>query len=276
MLGLAVGVLLVLAELPANARELAAAPEDLILVELATVGLAGDQGPPLVLLREPDSGDVVPIFIGMNEARAILMALHDVAVPRPMTHDLIGNVLDALDARLERVIVDDLVNGTYLGAIELRVEGQESPKLVDSRPSDAMALAARLGASIYVSTKVLRAAPELDFRPFDGEQVVSAIGLTVVDATTELREALQLPDDQGVLVSRATGAAADAGINPGSLLLQVNDSVPQSPLEFLQAVRETPAGAEAEIHYWQDGRRHEVSLPTDVPTVEDSSAGQRI
>uniref|UniRef100_UPI0025BF20CA bifunctional nuclease family protein n=1 Tax=Aquisalimonas sp. TaxID=1872621 RepID=UPI0025BF20CA len=132
LVALSVGVLSTLAQ----ARDLAMDPEDMIAVELATVGVDRAGGAPVVLLREPDSGDVVPIHIGFAEARAILMEQHGVPVPRPQTHDLVGSILQGLDATLERVFVDNLADGIYYGMLELSVAGQDAPVHVDTRPSD--------------------------------------------------------------------------------------------------------------------------------------------
>lgn len=250
---------------PAGARELAVTPESLIPVELATVAILSGSDAPVVLLREPTSGDVVPIFIGPPEARAILMALHGVTTPRPMTHDLLQNVIDGLSARLESVVVDDLRDGTYHGALEVRVGPEDRLVRIDARPSDALALAARSGALIRVSPKVLQAGIGMEFEGLRNDQVVSAIGITVVEATDELRDALGLPDTPGVLVTNATGRAAYAGIGAGALVLSVNGSVPTTPMEYLEYVRATPSGEHARVDYWHDGERREASLPTAVP-----------
>ncbi len=248
-----------------QARELAVPEDELIPVELATVGVVPGTSAPVVLLREPESGDIVPIFIGLAEARAILLALRDVTVSRPQTHDLMRNLLDATGASLERVVVDDLVDGTYLGALELRLAGEDAPILVDSRPSDGLALAARTGAAILVAPRVLEAGRDLEYEGLRDDQVVTALGITVEEVTAELRQALGLPDDPGLLVSGSRGRAADAGIRPGSLLLTVNGETPESPMHFLDLVRRTPAGQRATITYWQDGELQEVRLTTDVP-----------
>ncbi|MCC5809516.1 MAG: bifunctional nuclease family protein [Ectothiorhodospiraceae bacterium] len=248
-----------------QARELAVPEDELIPVELATVGVIPGTGAPVVLLREPESGDVVPIFVGVAEARSILMALRDVPVQRPQTHDLMRDVFGASGITLERVMVDDLVDGTYLGMLKLKLPHQEEPVLVDTRPSDGLALALRSGAAILVAPRVLEAGRGLEYEGLGEDQVVTALGITVEEATAELRQALELPDDAGVLVSGATGRAAEAGVEPGSLLLTVNDQAPDSPMHFLELVRETPPGERATITYWKDGERHEARLPTDVP-----------
>ncbi|WP_435103761.1 bifunctional nuclease domain-containing protein [Arhodomonas sp. AD133] len=249
------------------ARELAADEEDMHAVELATVGVETRSGSPVVLLREPDSGDIVPIFIGPAEARSILMALHGVPTPRPMTHDLILDLLEASSAELIRVYVDDIVNSVYLGMLVLRLPDREEPVMVDTRPSDALALAARTGASIQVAGEVLEAGRDLTFRGLENHQAVTALGITVVRATEELREAMDLPDSDGVLVSRTTGAAAEAGMEPGSLITGVNGETPATPMDFLRLVRETTEGEQAQLAYWQDDEEHALALSTDVPTA---------
>jgi bifunctional DNase/RNase len=250
---------------PAAARELAVDPAELIPVELATVALAFGTDIPVVLLREPASGDVVPIFIGVAEARAILLALRGVEMPRPMTHDLLHDVIGKLSGTLERVVVDELRNGTYFGALEVRVAPGGALVRIDARPSDALALAVRAKAEILVARAVLQAGRGLEFEGLAREQVVTALGITVVEATDELREALDLPAARGVVVTAASGPAAYAGLRPGTLIVEVNGEVPENPMGFLELVRKTPAGQRASVVYLQDGEAHRLELPTDVP-----------
>lgn len=247
------------------ARELAVDVDDMVEVEIATIGLSEGTRSPVVLLREPAAREVIPIAIGTAEARAIMSVLQDVQYPRPMTHDLLGDVLGAVDARLERVFVDDLVDNVFLGMLELRVPGRDDPVRVDSRPSDAIALALRTGASIHVAPKVLEAARTIDFQGLEDDQVVNAVGITVMAANDDLRDALELPDRPGVLVSGAAGPAAEAGMRPGALIVAVNGETPESPMDFLELIRGTPADEDARIAYWQDGETHDVEVSTDVP-----------
>lgn len=259
---------MILAGAQAEARTLFSDPKDLIAVELATVGVNSLTGTPVVVLREPASGDVVPIVIGPIEARAILMALQEVPVPRPMTHDLISNILAATGLRLERVLVDALIDGTYHGALDLRANDSDTPIYVDTRPSDSLALAVREGAAIFVAPEVIEAARGLEFEPLPDQEIVTALGITVVALTDELRMAMEFGDRAGVLVSRATGAAAEAGLAAGALILSVNGETPESPLDFLELVRRTPAGEDARIVYWDRGETHEIELSTDVPDIQ--------
>mgnify|MGYP001489415364 CR=1 FL=1 len=261
---LCLGGLLLLGANAVGARELAAEPEDMVEVEIATVGMAGFGGPPVVLLREPGTQDVIPIFIGPNEAGAILRGLGGERAPRPMTHELFGDVLSGVEVTLERIYVDAIVDHTFLGMLELRVQGRDEPVRIDSRPSDAIALALYAGASIHVAPQVMEAAQQIEYEGLD-DQVVAALGITVTPADDDLREALGLPDREGVLVSDTHGPAAEAGMEPGALILEVNGEVPTTPMQFLELVRDTPRGEDAQLRYWQEGEEHEIELSTDVP-----------
>lgn len=256
--------LVLLLSLPAQARELAVEPEAMIEVEVATVGTAGMAGAPVVLLREPGAREVIPIFIGVNEARAILRALAGERPPRPLTHELLGDVLEGVEVSLSRVYVDALTDSTFLGMLELTLPGRDEPLRIDSRPSDAIALALTAGASIHVAPDVLEAARQIEYQGFD-DQVVVALGITVTPLDDDLREALGLPDRAGVLVSDVRGEAADAGLAPGDLLLEVNGETPDSPLHFLELVRDTPEGEPARLRAWQQGETVELELSTEVP-----------
>ncbi len=115
---------------------------------------------PIVILKDMEERRLLPIWIGLFEASAIAMKLEDVTTPRPMTHDLIANILDSLRASVERVVVNDLVENTYYATIYLNTPSGMVE--VDSRPSDAIAIALRTGAPIYVEEVVLERAQSLE------------------------------------------------------------------------------------------------------------------
>ncbi|HEX8771038.1 MAG TPA: bifunctional nuclease family protein, partial [Acidimicrobiales bacterium] len=109
---------------------------------------------PIVLLREAEGQHrVLPIFIGPAEATAIAFALQGVVTPRPMTHDLMKDVLDALSVGVDRIVITELRDRTFFAEIEMTRNGSTSK--VSSRPSDAIALAARLRTPIFASEEVL-------------------------------------------------------------------------------------------------------------------------
>ena len=108
---------------------------------------------PLLLLEEVGGDRVLPIFIGAPEATAIAYALQHIETPRPMSHDLLGNVITALGARLFAVEITHLVDNTFYANLRLLREGREI--LVSARPSDAVALALRVGAPLLVSDELM-------------------------------------------------------------------------------------------------------------------------
>jgi bifunctional DNase/RNase len=108
---------------------------------------------PIVLLKTADGNKFLPIWIGHPEAAAILMKLQDAATPRPMTHDLFTDILERLEARVVRIAVTELRENTFYALITVAVDGTEIE--IDSRPSDAIALAVRAEAPIYAADAVI-------------------------------------------------------------------------------------------------------------------------
>jgi bifunctional DNase/RNase len=108
---------------------------------------------PIVLLRTLDGSKFLPIWIGHPEAAAILMKLQGTPTPRPMTHDLVTDMLGELNASVRRIAVTELRENTFYAVITLQVNGSEVE--IDSRPSDALALAVRTSAPIFVADQVI-------------------------------------------------------------------------------------------------------------------------
>lgn len=115
---------------------------------------------PIVLLRDPSSDRVLPIWVGPVEANAIALQVENVQAPRPMTHDLLRNVLAELGASLTRVVITDLHDNTFYAYLELKRGGEVL--FVDARPSDALALSIRTRAPVFVDTRVLDQAKSVD------------------------------------------------------------------------------------------------------------------
>ena len=110
----------------------------------------------VVILKVKDSDRYLPIWIGPTEAEAIAVKLQDVSVPRPLTHDLLGSVIASLGASVSRIVVSDLTDDTYYAKVVLQANG--STMEVDSRPSDAIALAVRTQAPIFADESVVEKA----------------------------------------------------------------------------------------------------------------------
>ena len=133
------------------------------MVEMELVGIRVEMpsSSPIALLREVNGeGRVLPIFIGAPEATAIAFALEEVVTPRPMTHDLMRTVLDDLGVSLEKITVTALHEGVFHAELELN--GRDGVHTISSRPSDALALAARTGSPIYADESVLEEAGYLE------------------------------------------------------------------------------------------------------------------
>src|SRR5213593_3230893 len=125
-------------------------------VEMKILGLMMDPVTkmPIVLLKDVGSDTVLPIWVGVYEANAIALEIEKVTTPRPMTHDLIKNVLTGLDALVHKVVVTELKDDTFFAVIWLEKEGRVVS--IDSRPSDALALALRMDCPIFVDDQVLK------------------------------------------------------------------------------------------------------------------------
>jgi len=117
---------------------------------------------PVVVLRTED-GRILPIYIGISEAMAIHSALKNKIPPRPMTHDLLVDIISKLNAKVERIIIDDLIDNTFYARIVLKQNEHEIE--IDARPSDSIAIAVRLGCPIYVDERVLNEAGHMDELP---------------------------------------------------------------------------------------------------------------
>ena len=124
-------------------------------VEMKVKGLMWDpvSRMPIVILRNQEGDSLLPIFVGLFEANAIAQQLDGSLSPRPMTHDLLGNLINALHARVDRVVITDLRDNTFFATIHLERNGEKMA--IDARPSDAMALALRLKVPIFVEDTVI-------------------------------------------------------------------------------------------------------------------------
>ena len=115
---------------------------------------------PIIILRDEEGGRVLPIWVGIFEANAIALQIENVAMPRPMTHDLLRNVIEDLKGRVQKVVVSDLKENTFYALIYVVVS--DAVTTIDARPSDAIALALRAKAPIFVEDYVIDNAKTLD------------------------------------------------------------------------------------------------------------------
>jgi bifunctional DNase/RNase len=125
------------------------------MIEMSLVGVRVElpTNQPIVLLREREGERFLPIWIGAMEATAIAFALQGIVTARPMTHDLLKNVLEDLAVQVQRIVITDLKDGTFYAVIQMQQDGRAVE--VSSRPSDAIALAVRVNVPIFASEDVL-------------------------------------------------------------------------------------------------------------------------
>jgi uncharacterized protein len=127
-----------------------------IEVKIRALMMDPNSGTPIIILKDVNSDTMLPIWVGAYEANAIALEIEKIAPQRPMTHDLLRNLIVEMGASVERVVVTELRDNTFFAVIELR-SSDGSPMMLDSRPSDAIALALRADCPIYVDMEVIRA-----------------------------------------------------------------------------------------------------------------------
>ena len=245
---------------------LAAQPETGTLLEVRVRGVTVDPqaGSPVVLLEDLQGDRVLPIWVGVFEARAIAMEMDKVAPPRPMTHDLIKNILEGVKAQITNVVITDLRENTFYAQIALNT-GAASLQ-IDARPSDAIALALRVNASIYVAKTVFDRAPAIELRGEESSPltVLKRYGLTLQNLTAVLARHFQLPTADGVLVSDVelgSGAERD-GVRRGDVIVAAN----QGKIVDLQALEFTLSqGGDVALQIVRGDKRVTVVLHTPAP-----------
>ena len=141
----------------------------------------------VVVLKDDEKNRWLPIVVGSTEAQAIALQLEKVEPPRPLTHDLMKNLLESIDVRISRVIVSDLRENTYYAQIGLQLNGKK--REIDARPSDAIALALRMKAPIFVEEDVMKKAAVSD-RQEAKEREIPA-GERLVKLNDELKSAVE-------------------------------------------------------------------------------------
>ena len=218
---------------------LAAQPMMGTLLEVRVRGVTVDPqaGSPVVLLEELQGDRVLPIWVGVFEARAIAMEMDKIAPPRPMTHDLIKNIIEGVKAQVTNVVISDLRDNTFYAQIALNTSAASLQ--IDARPSDAIALALRVKAPIYVVKAVFERAPAIELQGDEptAMTVLKRHGLTLQNLTPSLATHFQLPTSDGVLVSdvEAGSAAERDGVRRGDVIVAAN----QGKIVNLQALEST-------------------------------------
>jgi uncharacterized protein len=145
-----------------------------IEVKIRALMMDPNSGTPIIILKDVQSDTMLPIWVGAYEANAIALEVGKIAPPRPMTHDLLRNLIVELGVQVDRVVVPSLRDNTFFAVIEMR--NSEGDRMVlDSRPSDAIALALRADCPIYVDMEVIKASRNT-LPTEEGEEIETASG----------------------------------------------------------------------------------------------------
>ena len=231
-------------------------PDD-VKVQVARVGFDDQTGSHYVLLLDETESRQLPIMIGENEAQAIMLALHGIKPERPFTHDLIRSIIGQTGNRVDRIVIADMRDEIYYATIYMD-GGRYS---IDSRPSDAIALAMVMNAPIYVNPKLFGSAPTLGLGA--GGKIpdtARALGLTVEQLTPDLASAFGQPAGRGVLVSGVSSSAEKAGVARGDIVVKVGDREVAALDDFSRQAAQLKSGGAVMLTLKRGGSNRTVTL----------------
>jgi bifunctional DNase/RNase len=209
-----------------------------VRVKVANVGFDQESRTHFVLLEDQAGNRTLPILIGDDEARAIMLELRGVKPPRPLTYELLRNVIEQTGNRVDRIVIGQVRDEVYYARIFL--DGGRYK--IDSRPSDAIALALGAKAPIFVSDHLFAAGVP---RPTPAVRTAKGFGMTVQELTPELADYFGVPARSGVLVAEVEVSAARIGLLRGDIITQIEGRESRTPAEFEQDVM--AAGNSSEV-----------------------------
>jgi bifunctional DNase/RNase len=244
--------------------------EEVLEVKIKGVTLDPQGNTPVVILEEQQGHRAFPIWIGLPEARAIMLEMEGISTPRPLTHVLLHNILVDLNVKIGRVILTDMQEDTFYATILLR-QGNKT-LTIDARPSDAIALALHVNAPVFATKKLLDAVRTVTLQePPSSASVVKALGMHIQNLDATLASYFHLAQAGGVLVSsvEAGSKAARHGMRRGDVITSIDGKPVKDIQDFLTMYKEKKVGQEM---LWQVTRdRH----PLTIRLVRSSSDEER-
>ena len=204
---------------------------DEVRVQVANVGPDQSSGAYYVLLADEVGKRTLPILVGENEALAISLQLKGVKTDRPLTYQLLRNVIEQTGNRVDRVVINDVRDQVYYAKIYLN-RGKYS---IDSRPSDAIALAMGANAPIYVADKLF-AVSNLPGGGVTSAGTASGLGVTVQELSPELALYFQVQPGSGLLVAEVAETAAKSGLTRGDIVTEVESQPVRTLADFKQRI----------------------------------------
>ena len=237
-------------------RSIALLFSDEVRVEVVGVQTDAETGVPFVLLEDRIGRRRLPIWIGEAEARSILFELHGLKPARPLTHNLMHNIIVLTGNHVDRAVISDMHDETYFALIYMNGGRQR----IDSRPSDAIALALTSDAPVYVVDRLFDEAPEHDREAVSGgPEVAEGLGLTVQDLSAPVAKFFGVAPGEGVLVADAKDPGARAGIQHGDILVAI-DQQPVRTLDDFERVMGTAPEGSATLTILRDGQRKSIAI----------------
>jgi len=225
-------------------------------MEVRSVGLDNGTQAPVVLLQDHDRKVALPIWIGPSEAQAIALQMQGISPPRPMTHDLIKSMLDQAGVEFQKVVIRDLKESIYYARIYLR-SGHKDVE-VDSRPSDAIALAVRFHRPIFVATALLNGDSSINLQHEAAVGTTAQVaGVTVQNLSDEMADYFSLPPGSGVIVADVASPTS-GGLQRGDVILEVDGARVTGIGDFERKLQALHAGAEVRLSVQRGAARIEV------------------
>ena len=234
-------------------------------VKISSVGFDESSQAHYVMLATVDHQQQLPIMIGDGEAAAIMRAMRGLTPERPLTNDLMKSIIETTGGRVDCVSISDMRDDVYYATIYMN----GGTAKVDGRPSDAIALAASVGAPIFVAAKLFQSmpAPSLAEKSYQtippssaggiAPITATAMGITVEELTPALAEYFHA--SRGVVVSQISDVAAKSGIERGDLILQVGARAISAPSDFEKAAK-AERGPTVVLRVSHDGAEHNISF----------------
>ncbi len=233
--------------------------ERAVLMKIATIKGNHETSEMVVILQETEGQRLLPISIGHDQALAIHLGHQKIPAPRPLTHDLMAEILKAANLKVERVVITALKEGTYYSQVLLKDGGKAHP--LDARPSDAIALSLRVNAPIYVMPELLQDVPGLtlfDDAPPNTE--IAAWGFTVQTLTPGLSK--YFGSAEGVLIADVSkdGPGERGGLLAGDLLVRVDELTVQNVQNFVDHIAAHDSSQSLKVEIARGRERHNLVI----------------
>ena len=231
--------------------------DDAVEMKVKGVTMDPERHSPIVILEDDQGQEAFPIWIGMPEARAIALELEGVDTPRPLTHALLNNILANLKIGVRRVFINDLRNNTYFAKIDLQRDSETVT--IDARPSDAIALAIRAKAPIFVARRVLETTRTVILTgPDRQEHSAKMCGIHVQSLTPQLARIFNLTTTDGVLVASAEAEGHD--VRRGDVITAADGMKIKTIQDFQNLCQNKQAGEDVVLHVTRDQQPIELKL----------------